>query len=295
MSPATGTSGPRRTCTTTGPSTRRSSAPTPTRSPTRPARPEGDEGTWTLDRAEIAVAAAARSAPTRSCSPSSCASATDVGAGRLRVDGVLTDRCAVCGAKMNRKGFRGWIDAPVTDAPAKRIAGRLGLAEPRETQRVTWHPTKKDAEAWAKHERRRGRLQGEAHMSTYAAAIAVLAPDHDPAHVEAWMRLEHPTLDAVDAVHFAREVVVAVACIQEAGREACDELAHSYGLQVRYAIGDRVLVSRDEGLAPATAAVVADNEHRPQLIKVQYEHGRRSAAWVARTRLIRRVGRVLGS
>ena len=42
--------------------------------------------------------------------------------------------------------------------------------------------------------------------SVYAALIGRLAPDHDPAHVEAWIHLEHSTLDGLDAIHFAREV-----------------------------------------------------------------------------------------
>ena len=41
--------------------------------------------------------------------------------------------------------------------------------------------------------------------SYYAVVIARLAPDHDPAHVGARMRLEHGTLDNLDPAHFARE------------------------------------------------------------------------------------------
>jgi len=57
---------------------------------------------------------------------------------------------------MTRKGFRAWIDAPsADDAAAQRVAARLGFNPPRQTQRTTWHATKRDAEAWARHERRR--------------------------------------------------------------------------------------------------------------------------------------------
>ena len=73
----------------------------------------------------------------------------------MRVDGVLTDRCALCGTKMVRKGFRAWIDAPADDAAAKRVSRRLGFAPPRTTQRVTWHPTRRAAREWARHEQAR--------------------------------------------------------------------------------------------------------------------------------------------
>ena len=65
--------------------------------------------------------------------------------------------------------------------------------------------------------------------SLYAATIERLAPDHDPAHIEAWMRLEHPTLDGL-GVRFAREVAIAVECIDAAGIAQSDELARSFGL-----------------------------------------------------------------
>lgn len=34
----------------------------------------------------------------------------------------------------------------------------------------------------------------------------------DPRHVEAWMRVEHGTLDALSAGQFDREVMIGVAC-----------------------------------------------------------------------------------
>jgi len=124
--------------------------------------------------------------------------------------------------------------------------------------------------------------------SSYAAAIAQLAPDHDPAHVEAWMRLKHPTLDGLDAAHFAREVDVAISCITTAGLQECDELAHSFGLRPRartaYQLHDRVLVARDGGLQPAEAQITAENEHRPHLVKVLYAFG--TGAWIARARIV---------
>ncbi len=62
------------------------------------------------------------------------------------------------------------------------------------------------------------------------------ARDVDPAHVEAWMRLERGTLDGLDARQFAREVGAALECVDLAPREHSGRLAESYGL---------VLVRRD--------------------------------------------------
>lgn len=127
-------------------------------------------------------------------------------------------------------------------------------------------------------------------MSFYADRIAELAPDVDPAHVEAWMRLEYGTLDALSPARFAAEVSTALECIEHAGLDECDELAHSYGLRPRqrYALGDEVLVARD-GLAPAAAVIDGENEHRPHLVKVKYLHSR-TGAWIARARIVGRAG-----
>mgnify|MGYP001616081652 CR=1 FL=1 len=35
----------------------------------------------------------------------------------------------------------------------------------------------------------------------------------DPRHVEAWMRLEHPTLDSLSRAQFTAEVEIALQCI----------------------------------------------------------------------------------
>ena len=125
--------------------------------------------------------------------------------------------------------------------------------------------------------------------SIYAARIARLAPDHDPAHVEAWMRLEHPTLDGLDAIQFAREVAGAVACIRRAAITESDKLAHSFGLQPNYTAGDHVLVSQEGGLDPAEADITRENEHRPHLVKIKYRGRRGAGCWIARGRIIARV------
>lgn len=117
----------------------------------------GGEGTWTLQRPEVAAAAAAIGADPVMLGKLLHQRHASFAAGRLRVDGRLTDRCAICGAKMTRKGFRAWIDKPGDDEASQRVARRLGLQGPRTTIRTTWHPTKAAAEAWARHELKRAR------------------------------------------------------------------------------------------------------------------------------------------
>lgn len=52
----------------------------------------------------------------------------------------------------------------------------------------------------------------------------------DPAHVEAWMRSEHGTLDALSPEAFHREVGKALGYMDEAGPEMSARLAETYGL-----------------------------------------------------------------
>lgn len=118
---------------------------------------DGEGGTWALQRDEVAAAAAAIGADPVMLGQLLRQRHASHGAGRLRVDGKLTDRCAICGAKMTRKGFRAWIDEPNSDPASQRIAGRIGFGAPRITVRTTWHPTKREAEAWARHERQRAK------------------------------------------------------------------------------------------------------------------------------------------
>jgi len=65
----------------------------------------------------------------------------------------------------------------------------------------------------------------------HGGLIRRLAPDEDPVHVEAWIRHAHGSLDAVEPLHFAREVKRAVARIHAQGPEQSEELARSYGLR----------------------------------------------------------------
>lgn len=79
--------------------------------------------------------------------------------GRERVDGKLTEKCRACGAKMERLGFRCWIDRPVSadeategEQASKAIAGRLGFADPRRTVQTFYAETKREADRWARDE-----------------------------------------------------------------------------------------------------------------------------------------------
>lgn len=65
--------------------------------------------------------------------------------------------------------------------------------------------------------------------SIYQERIAGLT-SHDPALVEAWMRLEHGTLDHLTPAQFESEVCMANVCIAEASPAQNAALARSYGL-----------------------------------------------------------------
>ena len=52
----------------------------------------------------------------------------------------------------------------------------------------------------------------------------------EPRHVEAYMRIEHSTLDGLSRRQFVHEVHVAVACIAEGGVAMAERVAQSQGL-----------------------------------------------------------------
>ena len=69
-----------------------------------------------------------------------------------------------------------------------------------------------------------------ARPSIYAGVIRRLAPDEDPAHVEAWMLSEHGTLEAIRSTDFARAIKLAVDRVNSSDPATNDDLARSYGL-----------------------------------------------------------------
>lgn len=66
-------------------------------------------------------------------------------------------------------------------------------------------------------------------IRTILAAAGDL-PRVEPRIIEAWMRVEHGTLDALTARQFREEVVIATFCARDAGDDANERLARSYGL-----------------------------------------------------------------
>ena len=63
----------------------------------------------------------------------------------------------------------------------------------------------------------------------YQQRIASLT-NANPRHVEAFMRVEHNTLDKFSAQRFASEVEFAAICVREAGPEMAEKIAASFGL-----------------------------------------------------------------
>ena len=70
---------------------------------------------------------------------------------------------------------------------------------------------------------------------SYLPLIWRLAPNEDPAHVEAWICHEHGAVDNVNPIHFAREIKRAVTSIHGHDLAQSDKLARRYGLQPRHA------------------------------------------------------------
>jgi hypothetical protein len=69
-----------------------------------------------------------------------------------------------------------------------------------------------------------------ARWTFYQRYIAERTRDVDPRHIEAWMRLEHPTLDGLSEQQFADAMYAALATAMDAGPEQSEALAASFGL-----------------------------------------------------------------
>ncbi len=52
----------------------------------------------------------------------------------------------------------------------------------------------------------------------------------DPRHVEAYMRVEHRTLDGLSRREFVREVALSARCVVDGGTEAAEACARSFAL-----------------------------------------------------------------
>ena len=62
----------------------------------------------------------------------------------------------------------------------------------------------------------------------------VLAMEHhaevDPRHIEAYMRIGHPTLDGLSYPEFCFEVAVAIECVAAEGVQGAEALAQYFSL-----------------------------------------------------------------
>lgn len=75
---------------------------------------------------------------------------------RARIDGKLTDRCDNCGHRMERLGFRCWVEQdkpPGQFGTSDEITSRLG-GTPTEIVKTVYLDTKKEARSWALEESR---------------------------------------------------------------------------------------------------------------------------------------------
>ena len=52
----------------------------------------------------------------------------------------------------------------------------------------------------------------------------------NPAHIEAWMRIEHGTRDALSPAQSRDEVLVTIGCVHATAPAETDALAESFGL-----------------------------------------------------------------
>ena len=67
-------------------------------------------------------------------------------------------------------------------------------------------------------------------MSAYADIFRKAQPAFPPHQIEAFVRLEHGTLDHMDVAALEVEAAIAAQCIRQAGPERAEALAASFGL-----------------------------------------------------------------
>ena len=69
-----------------------------------------------------------------------------------------------------------------------------------------------------------------ARWTFYQRFIAEHVRDTNPRHVEAWMRLAHPTLDGLSRSEFLAAMYEALGQVQDAGPDESEAVAASFGL-----------------------------------------------------------------
>ena len=147
---------------------------------------------------------------------------------------------------------RGWVPR-VGERVARRGTGRRPFGT---ILRVTEHAHVDSAGSlyqvrvrWDAHNRQRPKEAGRMHSGAQLEPVTQMegavyycekaireelaksghAGRYDPRHIEAWMRLEHGTLDGLSASEFAAEVEIARQCV-DADPSGSASLAQSYGL-----------------------------------------------------------------
>lgn len=67
-------------------------------------------------------------------------------------------------------------------------------------------------------------------MTPYTEMFRKMAPNHDPRHIEAYIRLQYSTLDHLSKECMRREVAIAKDCVEVGGVSAAEACALSFGL-----------------------------------------------------------------
>lgn len=123
--------------------------------------PEGDEHTWTSPPENVRQAAHLLGMQPVKLGNMIRKAHQSFTHTRERIDGKLTNRCACCGTKMDRLGFRVWIERPKAeeeltagDRTSSGVAQRLGFSGERTVIiRSAYTDTKREAKQWCLDER----------------------------------------------------------------------------------------------------------------------------------------------
>lgn len=67
-------------------------------------------------------------------------------------------------------------------------------------------------------------------MTYWQKTFAAMAPNYNPRHIEAYVRLECSILDNLSDARLRKEVKMAQQCIDIGGLDQAESLAKSYGL-----------------------------------------------------------------
>ena len=60
--------------------------------------------------------------------------------------------------------------------------------------------------------------------------VSLRRAEIQPRYIEAYMRIEHPTLDALSKDQFHKEILISIVCFDVDGIDNAEALASSFGL-----------------------------------------------------------------